>query len=132
MAALYGLYCSRIAGHLRDAGLEVFNRFPLGDFMVGRRQPVIVQVLQRRQVGQRQFRPRRQGRHRFQLYAKAVVRVVRIDGGRRRRPVVNVRGFRFVAGCSGRCGGGSNAAAAERPQLGQDKPPGVPALLEHR
>jgi hypothetical protein len=87
-------------------------------------------VLQRRQVGQRQSRPRR-GRHWFQLYAKAVIRVVRIDGSRRRRVVIYVHEFNFVADCSGRCGG-SNAAAAERPKLGQDEPPGVPALLEHR
>lgn len=94
--------------------------------MVGRRRPVVVLMLQRRQVGQRHFRPRGRSRHRFQLYAKAVVRVVRIGP---RRVVVNVRGFRFLAG---ERGAGNAAAAAERPQLGQDEPPGVPALLEHR
>lgn len=124
----YGLNCSSVfAGHLRDAGLEVFNGFPLSDFVVGRRRPVVVLMLQRRQVGQRHFRPRGRSRHRFQLYAKAVVRVVRIGP---RRVVVDVSGFRFLAGKRG--GSNAAAAAAERPQLGQDEPPGVPALLDHR
>lgn len=121
---LNGDYCGSIEGHLRDARLEIFNRFPLGDFVVGRRQPIIVLVPNR--VGQRQSRTRFQGRHRFQLYAKGVVRIVRIYGGRRRRVFfVDVRGFRFVTGCS-------RSDAFQRPELGQNEPPGVSALLKHR
>jgi len=108
-------------GDLRDAGLEIFNRFPLGDLVFAGR-PVVVQG--RRQVGQvavRADRRRQQRRHRFQLYAKPVVRVVRIDvrDGRHRR-------FRAATAAVT-----VRERSAERPELGQHEPSGVSALLYH-
>lgn len=107
---------------LRDAGLKVFNRFPLGDFVFRGR----LVVVQGRQVGERGTRRRplqqsdaagrrRQRSHRFQLDAKAVVCVVRVHGG---GVFAAVRRQRRLA-------------AAERSELRQYEPPGVPALLDH-